>query len=494
VNRVKHWLLLDLGLVLLLTCHRGAMVVAAGLLALHGAMVIRRFIHPEREAWSSRRNTLVRNFALHYLLTGLASLPLAVLILRNPVFPVENFQVASLWQWLRAVGLGGGNSGAAGLLGGIFSVIGWLLALPGILLLVARANWRAVAPPLAALATVVITVLISFAPGGFKFSGLDLAGMTIAGVALGLGAALSMARRPVRLTICMLLGLGWILSGVPSSGPNLAIRDAMVRVQQVRQPGEDVLVWPPYLATALEYYFGSSAGLGDLAGYFTAIEEPGPGTRVHVVLVRWPEDNARTITLRGALVMHSREAEVWRGSSLLSEVITVRDMNRQSMAAWHADPRTLDTDDKPVPRLTMYLWTPTDDLFTKSAMFHDSPAEALFEPSGRRVAWTRREDVLLEPRVSLPAGSYYLKMHCAPSPEDGPSRSVDVTLSAFDRRRFQVDGETTLSLPFTTATDLDRLPIRINARPLMTAGTGKYQRRQGLKIYSISVEPTSPLN
>jgi hypothetical protein len=491
-NRLRDWLLLDLGLILLLTSHRGAMVAAGGLLLVHLGLIIHRVAHRERKAWEPRKKELLQSLGVHYALTAVISLPLAVVILRNPMFPVEAFDGLALGNWWNST-LFAGADGTRSWVGSAMVALGWLLVVPGLLAVPFVGGWRLVAAMAWVLATLVTVIAVSLAPGGFKFSGVDLAGLTVGGVALSLGAALGhVTSRALPLTVGGLLGLGWMLNGIPADTPELPIRAAMNRVKEIRQPGEPILVWPPYLEIGLRYYMGAEVGDGDLAEYLTGISEAPEDRRVHVALVRWPENSARTITLRGALKLHSSEAEIWKAGAL-GEVISVREMDRQRMAAWNADPRTLDTDDKPVPRLTMHMWVPTDDLFAKSKQFHSEPAEALFEPSGRRVAWTNsEEEVSLEPKVNLPQGSYFVKVHCAPSPEDGPGRELEVVVSAFERKKFRVTEESTLSVPFTTATDLQVLPIRIGAKPLMTAGTGRFQRRQGLKIYSISVEPTTP--
>jgi hypothetical protein len=201
-TRLKHWIILDVALVLLITSHRGAVVAAAGLFLVHGAMVFARFVSPRREAWATRRRTLATQFALHYGLSAIMSLPLAVLILRNPIFPVDPFDLAGLGNWLRITAWGGTPHGPVMWIGPILCLGGWILVIPGFVALMAKPHWRNSVGPLSLVAIVLITFLISFAPGGFKFTAAGLAGLTTAGLALGVGTSLGYPACPITTNHC----------------------------------------------------------------------------------------------------------------------------------------------------------------------------------------------------------------------------------------------------------------------------------------------------
>lgn len=487
-NYLKHWLLLDGALVLLLTSHRGAIVAAIGVALI---MTLRILVLPNHQLSGQRvesRERLLRRLGIHLGAVFVLCIPAGALILRNPMFPTESFDLWSLREWFM-VSLWGDQIEELPALGYVAGVFGWLLVLPAVLFAVRIRSWRALATPGAAIATVFIVMLVAQAPGGFKFHGAELAALTVPGLALGLGACLMGAVRGIQIASMTCLTLAWILSGPSHPGPRLPIEAVMTRIKETAQPGDPVLVWPAYLNMAARYYLGSKAAQPDLLEFLKGLSDPPPDQKVHVALIRWPLDNARTITLRAALELYGKDAELWQANER-GEVITVRQIDRQLLANWNADPRTLDTDNKPVPRLTMYHWVATDELFTtQTRAFHLEPNELLFEPSGRRVIWTRVPEVHLQPAVALGEGSYELQLNCSPIAEGAQPRLVNVRLSAFESQSFPIDRESTLTLPFTLQNDIRSLSVRIFVNPMLDEDTGRGVRRKGLKIHSMSIVP-----
>jgi hypothetical protein len=486
-NQLRDWAGFDLCAIAMLHLHReGAFAVFAFLL-LHLGRVL--FYPAESEHRRIRRRRLLGTISYNYLIVAAASLPwLSIMPTKAEWFEpkpqlrslldvfggmyffgfLENVPVA--WSFVPAVLL--------------------VLLLPPLLRIVRGGGF----PQHAAVLLFVLVLCFPFAYSHFgrtRFEAHRNAVLAVPLFCLVAGLLLGRCNVYVRMGLLSLFAAAFLYgASVQAVTRQKASYSALAEtIEQQAKPEDLVVFWPDYTVQVGEYFFGSKYQLVSATDLFEKWAEVPRGQSMYFALLQFPGKSAHLYTFPGALEQYSESEILWRDR--LNMVVRARDLNMLSLRLWYDDPDTLNVVDAPTTD-TQFLFTPADPVF-RTKQFHSNEDSLSYELDGRRIVWMRDERADLQLPVTLSPGNYIIRVHCSPMfdlPETGQAvgRTLTVQIRTGDeQKRYELDQEKTLTLPFSTEAELSNLNLNIVVSSVLRIRKPE-PGTFGLKIYSIAID------
>ncbi len=488
---LTDWIAFDAAAVVLLHLHHNAVFLILAFLLIHLGRVF--LFRPPDEQRRPRRRRLVGLVLYNYLVIFAVSLPWLVVM-----FPVQSpwlveqpsghelLRVPARYLWF-------------GVMDDPAAALRWIVLVIAVLLIppVIRTAQKGGLPQAAVAAVLVLTLLLGYAQshlgGQVRFDPQRDVVLVLPFFALLLGVLLARCNFFVRIgllaAVLSVLGVALV--------QQVRVRDKhpwdtlAAEVDRRARPEDLIVFWPDFTREVGRYYFGNAHQLVPASELFEKWADSPAGRDVYFVLTQYPMKDLHAYTFLGALRHYSKAEVLW--GQRMNQVVRCRNLEMDKLNLWFSEPKSLNLIDAPTTA-TQFIFYPSDPVVFKNDKFHWREPDLIYDyADGRRAIWTAQENVELRLPVTLAPGSYVLKVHCSPDHYQAAKgrmldRAVDVVIGvAEERRRARIEGETTLSRPFSTETEMRSLTVHIEAGPL-----AEIRRPEkvllGLKIYSISVE------
>lgn len=497
-DRIRDWVCFDILAVAMLYSHTGAAYVLATLGAVQLSRIL-LFPDPNEQ----RRVRKVRRlgvFAYNSAIVAVASVPWFLRIQTEPPWNVpypSPIEVARVFTDCYFFGPGGEVSW-------FFRIVqvGLLVALVPSFIKTLRDNNIVESVPVFSLLAAYIALFGYAQVNRTQFIADRDGALALPFMVLALGTMLTHCNLYIRATVFAgFLGL-FAAANVrqASTYQNLQWNTVAAKITETTPDKGLVVFWPDFTIRFGQYYFGDNRfQLATATDVLRMRADPSREKNAMFVVTRYPMRTDHLYTFPGALKHYATAETLWsQGRNFL---IKADKIDWQSLALWFASPRTFSIVDQPKPNVTFFLFTPKEDevenrkqVFRKDDFYWNVPS-VCYEPDGRRVMWMRSESTELRLPVSLPPGSYVLKLHCdsnlvQPDIETPPgNRRVELSFrNGEDKRRVVVDKETVVDLPFSTDVEMREVVLHLEVTPLLVV-TKPQKATFGLKIFSIAIEP-----
>ncbi|MDD4279952.1 MAG: glycosyltransferase family 39 protein [Candidatus Sumerlaeales bacterium] len=266
-----------------------------------------------------------------------------------------------------------------------------------------------------------------------------------------------------------------------------------------------VAFWPNYTERFVSYALPKQKDqLKEMNNVIMDLDEPARNREILFVLTDSPAEddkNRMLFGLPGAIATHSTTTLTWTKDN--NVIMRAKDVDWPWLRTWYANPIKLALRDTPTPKITQFIFTPSN---LENNIFVDDPGEVFnndnfawqtpelsFDEIGRRVVWTRKEDVNMILPVCLYPGKYKLRLHADSNlrrfaHDNLTTRTVQCRMSISDNSTSAViDKLTDVALPFEVTTETHSIPVHIVNKPLLKTGLPK-QPLIGIEIYSIRID------
>lgn len=496
-NRTRHWLLFDICAVGLIYTMRGSIYLMSMFLTVHLARAI--FFPLTTDQRRLRRSRLLQAVGYNYGAIAIAALPWMIIMPKGVQWVVPNPDLVDLLQiplvhWIT------GKAAWPGLGNLVFPILALVLLAPPVFKVSRSATFPGFAVAVCAIGAALLPFAVSLTDKP-RFDAPREALVALPFLAIGVGALVARCNLYVRAGLIAFFGSLFITATVKQaqSSEKPPFREMLQTLSKRTKTSDVVAFWPSYATTMGEYsntVYGTNYEVTSANDLLTRWAELPPNRSINFVITQFPDKSPLLYTFRGALRQFAQSEVIWEDPSSYNAVIRTRNLDRHALKSWFLEPRSLEIVDGPTSD-TFFLFTPGHKVFG-GPQFHQEQLDASYDRAGRRVVWTTEPKVELQLPVTLQPGNYVLRLHASPvfdppialmaagrRPEE--SRSVELTLRAFEQRRLRLDQEETLSINFSTDVELRTVPVHIEVSPMVRLNQPE-RLNFGLKIYSIAID------